>query len=155
MKKIVVILLFLTAPVWADSQCHDDFVRLRGNDKNAQFKVELADTAQSQAKGLMHRKSLPRYSGMLFVFPKPKPAVFWMRNTLIPLDMLFFDRTGRLEHIHHNAIPLDDTQIKGGDEIQYVLEINAGLAKRFGLETGMTLQHPSIDERYAAWGCDP
>ncbi len=92
-------------------------------------------------------------AGMLFVYDEPQFVSFWMRNTLIPLDMLFLDATGTVQHIHENAIPLDETAIPGGDDIQYVLEINGGLSSRLGITVGSALRHPSIGDN-AAWACE-
>ena len=93
------------------------------------FSVEVVDDAAERAQGLMFRESLPKFSGMLFVYETPQPVAFWMRNTLIPLDMLFFDGAGRLARIKRDATPHDETPIIGGDDIRYVLEINGGLAR--------------------------
>ena len=111
------------------------------------------DTAEGRAQGLMNRESLGRFSGMLFVYDTPQPVAFWMENTLIPLDMLFFDETGALRRIHENAVPLDRTPIPGGDDIRFVLEINGGLARTLGIEEGAELRHPAIDQTLAAWPC--
>lgn len=119
----------------------------------AGFNIELADDPKERSLGLMNRKSLPQSAGMLFAYEKPQAVSFWMRNTLIPLDMIFMDATGRVTHIHENAIPLDETGIPGGDDVQYVLEINGGLARRLGVEVGSELRHPVIGEA-AAWPCD-
>lgn len=139
----------------AAAECRDDRVDLRGPWGQAAFTVELADTDASRAQGLMHRPSMPRFSGMLFVFePPPGRAVFWMENTLIPLDMLFLDETGTVTRIHHEARPLDRTPIDGGDAVLYVLEINGGMARRLGIAEGSALRHPRIDPALAAWPCD-
>ena len=90
---------------------------------------------------------------MLFVYDAPQIATFWMRNTLIPLDMIFADETGVVTHVHENAVPLDETTINGGENVQYVLEINGGLAGRLGIEPGTQLRHPSIGN-LAAWSCE-
>ncbi len=95
---------------------------------------------------------MARSSGMLFVYERPQPVSFWMRNTLIPLDMIFMDETGTVRHVHENAIPLDETGIPGGPDIQFVLEINGGLAGRLGIAEGSELRHPSIGPD-AAWTC--
>jgi uncharacterized membrane protein (UPF0127 family) len=95
-----------------------------------------------------------RYEDMLFVYETPQPVAFWMENTLIPLDMLFFDASGKLERVHENARPLDRTPIPGGNDIRFVLEINGGLATELGIEPGAELRHPSIDQAEAAWPCD-
>jgi len=151
-------IVLATAVMAADpayAACRDDRVELRGPWGNAAFTVEVADTAETRATGLMHRPSMPRYSGMLFVFePPPGTAVFWMENTLIPLDMLFLDETGRVTRLHHDAVPLDRTAIHGGDAVMYVLEINGGMARRLGITEGTELRHPAIPAELAVWPCD-
>jgi uncharacterized protein len=137
----------------AAQDCAEDAVDLRDGDSVLRFKVEVADDAEQRAQGLMFRESLPRFSGMLFVYPKAGPVAFWMENTLIPLDMLFFDASGTLATVHPNARPLDRTPIPGGDEIRFVLEINAGLAAELGIEPGAELRHPAVDQTEAAWPC--
>jgi uncharacterized membrane protein (UPF0127 family) len=102
----------------------------------------------------MFRDGLPRFSGMLFVYETPQPVAFWMENTLIPLDMLFFDSSGTLTRVHPNARPLDRTPIPGGDGVRFVLEINGGLAAELGIEPGAELRHPAIDQTQAAWPCE-
>lgn len=101
----------------------------------------------------MHRASLPMFEGMLFVYDHPQPVHFWMRNTLIPLDMLFVSQAGEITKIHENAIPLDETAIFGGDQVFAVLEINGGLAKKLQIETGSVVQHPAFNPALALWSC--
>lgn len=132
--------------------CRDDAVLLRGDWGQARFNVELVDTDASRALGLMHRQELPRSSGMLFVYDTPRAMAFWMRNTLIPLDMLFIDYTGVVTRIHENAIPHDETPIPGGIGLA-VLEINGGMARALGITVGSQLRHPSFDQNSAAWPC--
>jgi uncharacterized protein len=148
--------LSLLAATAASAECRPDRVELRGPWGTAAFTVEVADTPESRALGLMNRPSMPRYSGMLFIFePPPGRASFWMENTLIPLDMLFLDQEGRVSHVHHEARPLDRTPIHGGDAVMYVLEINGGMARRLGITEGSELRHPGIDPELAAWPCEP
>lgn len=137
----------------AQSACRDDQVDLRGNWGQVRFAVEIADTDATRARGLMHRESMPRFSGMLFVYDRPDRAVFWMENTLIPLDMLFVDETGRVSRIHHEARPLDRTSIDGGPDILMVLEINGGMARRLGITEGSELRHARLDPAKALWPC--
>ena len=137
----------------AFAQCAPDQVLVKGDFGQARFSVDLADSGEERAKGLMFVESMPTMSGMLFVYEAPQHATFWMRNTLIPLDMIFMDETGTITHIHPNAKPLDETIIDGGKGVLFVLEINGGLAKRLGLKVGDVLQHPSIGEK-AAFPCD-
>lgn len=133
--------------------CRADRVSLRGPWGRARFDVELADDDASRAKGLMNRPEMPRRAGMLFIYPRPQRASFWMRNTLIPLDMIFADREGRVTKVHSNAIPLDETMIDGGRNVRFVLEINGGLAERYGIAPGTLLRHPAIGPS-AAWPCN-
>jgi uncharacterized membrane protein (UPF0127 family) len=143
--------------VWGQAafaqDCSVDTVYLKGSWGNARFTVELADEPEEQALGLMNRASLPLAAGMYFVNRQPRTTSFWMRNTLIPLDMLFIDARGVVQHIHHNAIPLDETPIMGGDDILTVLEINGGLAARLGIDVGTQVRHPAHDEWSPAWPC--
>lgn len=134
--------------------CREDQVNLRGDWGSARFSVEVADDNQERAVGLMNRSSMPRSHGMLFVYDGPTRASFWMRNTLIPLDMIFLDPTGTVTHIHENAVPLDETPIFGGDGVLAVLEINGGLSSAIGIEVGSQLRHPAFDAQQAAWPCD-
>lgn len=142
---------FLGAGAWA--ACRQDQVELRGDWGKARFSVEVADDAREQAVGLMHRPSMPTSAGMLFVYATPRSLSFWMRNTLIPLDMLFIDPQGVVQHIHHNAVPLDETPISGGDGLLSVLEINGGLAKRLGITVGSQLRHPAFEKHAPLWPC--
>lgn len=134
-------------------ECRENLAALRGDWGQAQFTIEVADTNAERAKGLMNRDSMPKSAGMLFVYPRPKTVGFWMKNTLIPLDMIFMDRTGTVRHIHHRAQPGDLQPKFGGDNIQYVLEINGGLAEQMGMAPGTQLRHPAIPEDRAAWPC--
>ena len=87
---------------------------LRGDWGVAGFNVEVADDPKERERGLMFVTEMPFSAGMLFVYEEPRRAVFWMKNTLIPLDMIFMDPSGVVTHIHENAIPRDLTGIDGG-----------------------------------------
>jgi len=128
----------------ASAQCALDTVTVRGDFGQARFAVDVADDPAERGQGLMHVEQMPTMTGMLFVYEAPQTASFWMRNTLIPLDMIFASADGTVQTVHAKAIPLDETPILGGDDIQYVLEINGGLAARLGIAPGAVLQHPSI-----------
>lgn len=133
--------------------CRADTVVLRGDWGQARFSVELADTPQTRSQGLMFRESMPRSAGMLFIYDAPQRATFWMRNTLIPLDMIFTDESGVVRHIHHEAVPGDETTIDGGSGILTVLEINGGLARAMGITVGSQMRHPAFASAAAAWPC--
>ena len=116
------------------------------------FSVELADTPEKRAYGLMNREALAPDAGMLFIYERPAEAAFWMKNTLIGLDIIFADARGEVVSVQANAIPGDLTPLYGGEAIQFVLEINAGLAARSGIGPGSQLRHPAIGDA-ALWPC--
>ena len=147
-----VLLGWMPGAAWA-AGCRADTVYLKGGWGQVRFKVELADSAAERAQGLMNRTALANSAGVLIVYPHPQAVAFWMRNTLIPLDMLFIDEAGRVQHIHENAIPLDETPIPGGDDIRYVLEVNAGVLRQLGLTTGSVMRHPAVPSNLAVWPC--
>ncbi|MFD2738681.1 DUF192 domain-containing protein [Sulfitobacter aestuarii] len=146
-------LAFVASVSAAAAGCREDQVFLRGDWGQARFSVEVADDPEARARGLMFRESLPASAGMLFVYEKPQPLSFWMRNTLIPLDMLFVDAGGVVRRIHHMARPHDETAIIGGDDLLSVLEINGGMARRLGITEGSALRHPAFSGPAAAWPC--
>ena len=100
------------------------------------FTVEVARTPEQQAQGLMHRQSLAPDRGMLFPYAPPQPVAFWMKNTLIPLDMIFIASDGRIVGIAANTTPLSTTPVSVGRPSRYVLEVAGGYAARAGIATG-------------------
>ena len=150
--------LIISGLIWclggmAQAACAPDTVELRGPSGTQRFSVEVADHPAEQAQGLMFREKLATSAGMLFVFPKPKRAQFWMKNTLIPLDMIFIDAAGVVTRVHPDAVPQDVTAIDGGTGVAFVLEINGGLAKRMGIVAGSEMRHPAIEQSIASWAC--
>ena len=133
--------------------CSVNRVDLRWEGGAVRFQTEVAETPEEKAVGLMNRPQMPRFSSMLFVYDQERSVSFWMENTLIPLDMLFFNSKGELQKIHEEAIPLDRTAIPGGDNIQYVLEINGGMARDLGIELGAEMRHPALDSDISNWDC--
>lgn len=135
MKKILLagwIMIVLSA-------CGHQQHRVSLNDKR--FIVELADTDQSRAMGLMYRQQLKDDEGMLFVFPDSKHRAFWMKNTLIALDILYFDQNKKLVSISESTPPCKNTTTRcpnypSAKPAKYVLEINAGLSEQYGFKTG-------------------
>lgn len=146
--------MLLASAVSAAAACAPDVVELKGPRGVARFSVELADTDASRSRGLMFREKMAASAGMLFVYDRPGRAVFWMKNTLIPLDMVFADASGTVQRVHANAIPHDETPIDGGDGVLAVLEINGGLARRLGIGPGTVMRHPAFAPGTAAWPCD-
>jgi len=155
MIRLILAMVLALLPFAAQSMCRADSVEVRTpGGMIAKFRIEVADTEGTRALGLMHRTELPKSAGMLFVYPRPLHATFWMKNTLIPLDMLFADASGLVTRVHKMARPLDETVIDGGRNVQFVLEINGGLAQRMGLVEGSVLRHPAIDPGVAVWPCE-
>ena len=144
---------FCLAPVIASADtCSLDVVDLRWDGGSSRFNVELADEHHERMQGLMFREEMGRYAGMLFVYPHEQRVSFWMQNTLISLDMLFFDSKGVLQNVQENAVPMDPTSLIGGDAIQYVLEVNAGMVEKLGIKVGAELRYPLIPDDVAVWG---
>lgn len=153
LKALLASLMMISgSSAWAEA-CREDVVQLRSDGSELRFQVELADTPQERSRGLMFRESLPPRAGMLFVYEQPQRAAFWMKNTLIPLDMIFVDVTGTVTHVHHQAIPGDLTAIEGGTGVFSVLEINGGLARKYGIAPGSVLRHEVFSDGPAAWSC--
>jgi uncharacterized protein len=106
------------------------------------FTVEVAETPAQMEQGLMFRRKLADNAGMLFDFKQPTMATMWMRNTLIPLDMLFVDAQGRIVNIHERAVPQSDDVIASAAPVRAVIELNGGTAARLGIVPGDKVQHP-------------
>jgi uncharacterized membrane protein (UPF0127 family) len=100
------------------------------------FAVEIADTDQARAKGLMFRKEMPEGRGMLFDFHRDQEVSFWMENTYIPLDMIFIRGDGRILRIAENTEPLSTKLIPSGGPIRAVLEVIGGTARKLGIAPG-------------------
>jgi len=144
MKAAATAALISLAASAAHGACANDVATVVGDFGQANFRIDVADDPQERAQGLMFVEEMPTLGGMLFIYEKPQRASFWMRNTLIPLDMLFLDQTGVITRLHENAIPGDETPIPGGDNIAAVLEINGGMSARLGIAEGDAIQHPSF-----------
>lgn len=110
--------------------------------REIKFDVELALDDTQRARGLMFREKLGPYDGMLFDFYKDAPVSFWMKNTLIPLDMVFIAGDGTIKSIHANAVPHSTETIPSQFPVRAVLEINGGSAKLLGIKPGDKVLHP-------------
>jgi len=106
--------------------------------------VELAVTPAQEEQGLMYREHLNPDAGMLFVFNDTAPRSFWMKNTLIPLDMLFVAADGRIVDIHERAVPLSEDIIPSQMPARAVLELNGGTVARLGIKVGDLVRHKSF-----------
>lgn len=105
------------------------------------FRVEIADTPKTRMRGLMFRKSMPQDQGMLFDFKSEEPVSMWMKNTHIPLDMVFVARDGRVASIAADTEPFSEKIISSGEPALAVIELNAGAARRISLAPGDMVRH--------------
>jgi uncharacterized membrane protein (UPF0127 family) len=106
------------------------------------FKVEWAKTWPQKERGLMYRKDMAIDHGMLLDYDPPQQAAIWMKNTLIPLDIVFIAADGTIESIFYGAKPHDETPMPSKGPVRAVLELNAGVVKLLGIEVGDRVEHP-------------
>jgi uncharacterized membrane protein (UPF0127 family) len=112
--------------------------------RKVSFRVEVARTPEEHERGLMWREHLDADAGMLFVFDEPREQVFWMKNTLIPLDMIFIARDGRILGIVESAVPRTETARRVAGLSQYVLEIGGGQSAKQGIRAGQLIELQSV-----------
>jgi uncharacterized membrane protein (UPF0127 family) len=110
------------------------------------FEVEVASTREQRARGLMFRKAIPERDGMLFDFGRDQEIRMWMKDTLIPLDMIFIESDGRILRIEQNAEPESLRLISSGGQACAVLEVKAGTATKFGISVGDRVTNLSTDQ---------
>ncbi|MBP2533905.1 DUF192 domain-containing protein [Agrobacterium tumefaciens] len=151
-KSAVMALLFFMLAGTAQAQERQAFTSEpltieTASGKTHDFVAELALDDAQRAQGLMFRKSMPSEYGMLFDFGEARAVAMWMRNTLIPLDMLFIGSDGRITHIHENAVPHSEAIISSRGPIKFVLELNGGAAKRSGIKPGDMVRSAQIGNR--------
>jgi len=111
-----------------------DFVQPDGSVAASIF-IEIAETPETQMKGLMGRQRLADTQGMLFVFERVKPRNFWMKGTPVPLDILFVGSDGYVVHMAESTPPMSNQRVTSGEPVKYVVEVGAGFAKRFKIDT--------------------
>ena len=124
----------------------DNLVLHQADGTERAFDVELAVNPQQQAQGLMYRQSLAADAGMLFIYRPARPVSMWMKNTLIPLDMLFIAEDGEIVKTVERTVPLSLTTISSDDRVRAVLEINGGTINRLGIRPGDRLVHPAFED---------
>ena len=106
--------------------------------------VEIADTAEKRQLGLMYRPKLPELQGMLFLFPHEEPLSFWMKNTPLPLDIIFINTAHTIVSIAQHATPFSETPLISGSPVQFVLEVNGEFCQRHGIAVGDRVEFPGI-----------
>jgi uncharacterized membrane protein (UPF0127 family) len=134
--------LVLAWPASAQTSFETTSLAIESASGTLNFEVELASTPDQRRQGLMFRESLAADQGMLFDFGDTAPVTMWMRNTFIPLDMLFIDAEGRIARIVTDTEPLSDAVIGSGNPVRAVLELAAGTSAELGIAVGDRVIHP-------------
>lgn len=124
----------------------DTLVLITADGAEHRFSVELAQTPEERAFGLMFQESLAPDSGMLFDYGRPRRVTMWMKNTLIPLDMLFIAADGRIRNIRERAVPQSLAPIPSDGRVRGVLELRGGTVDRLGIAAGDLVRHPIFTE---------
>lgn len=131
----------LTVPI--DARMRTERLWLQPSGANeVPIDIEVADTPEEKAMGLMFRTELADSQGMLFAYPAPRELTMWMRNTYIPLDMLFIRPDGIIHRIERRATPLSERVISSGGPVMAVLELPGGAAERLGIKEGDRVRYP-------------
>ena len=130
-----------TEPITFTKEGELEIYRAETDSLIAKLDIEIADTDYEIQTGLMYRESMELNQGMLFVFPDMAYHSFYMKNTLIPLDLVFINDQLRIATIKQDTRPLDESGISSEVPVQYVLEVNAGLSARWGLEAGDRIEY--------------
>lgn len=131
-------------PMFGAETLRRETVVLVTKDRRIEMQAEIADTAQSRALGLMFRPTLADDAGMLFLYDEVGDIQMWMRNTYIPLDMVFITAEGTVRRIEHEAEPFSEIDISSGGPVAAVLELKGGAAARLGLAPGDRIEHPRL-----------
>jgi uncharacterized membrane protein (UPF0127 family) len=108
------------------------------------FSIEIANTPQEQEQGLMYRRSMPDDHGMLFAFDQSEPLAFWMKNTPMPLDLVFVSSRGEVRAVRQGT-PFSTDIISPNEPVRFVLELKAGIAEKAGISDGVVMRHPVIE----------
>lgn len=132
----------ITSNVNGSADATKKLVILASDGREHAFNIELALSPREQEKGLMNRRELAADAGMLFYFGVEKERSFWMKNTLIPLDMIFIRADGTIHHIHENARPNDLSSHPSRGPVAAALELNGGTARKLNIQPGDTVRHP-------------
>ena len=149
MKNYIYILIFISIAFTNananEIKFQNSSLTIQTKDSEYIFNIEIAITEQERSRGLMHRKELKQTEGMLFLYPKKQIIKMWMKNTLIPLDMIFINNSGKIIDIFKMTIPKDLTPIGPDVKLKGVLEINGGLTSYLNINKGDFIIHPSLN----------
>jgi uncharacterized protein len=137
-------MLALALPLDRATAAGTDTLVLKTESGEHSYTVEIADTDRERATGLMFRGSLPEKSGMIFLYDPPQRVGMWMRNTYIPLDMVFITAEGTVRRVEADTEPFSTDLIRSGGEVAAVLELNAGQAAKIGVKPGDRVIFPGL-----------
>lgn len=140
------LLVLLVGPAVAQEWETDELAIETRDGEQHEFTVELALTDEQRAQGLMFRESLAPDAGMLFLYDQDRPRAMWMKNTLIPLDMLFIDGQGKIVRIAQRTTPLSESSIGSGRPVRAVLELAGGTSQRLGIRVGDRVIYEGFDD---------
>lgn len=140
LHRIVAIFILLAAPAALAADGKEELAIVTANGRHV-FRVEIADDPEERMRGLMFRKSLAADAGMLFLSGRVAPQSFWMKNTEIPLDLLFIARDGRIADMHERAVPFSLEPMRSKVPVWAVLEVAGGTADRLGVKPGDRVEH--------------
>ena len=144
-RLLLILLLALPTAAAAEEKFERDTLEIVSRDgERHRFTVELAKTPAQQQQGLMFRREMALDAGMLFLYDRDGPIHMWMKNTLIPLDMLFIQADGRIAHIAERTVPFSEDTISSRRRVRAVLELNGGTADRLGIQVGDRIVHPAF-----------
>ena len=144
LRRVGAVLAIAAIVLPASALADESRLALHSQTGDYDFSVQVVDTPESRAQGLMFVTELADDAGMLFDFKEERPVSFWMRNTFIPLDMIFVGADGVIKTIHVNARPHDVTSIPSEVPVQFVLEIPGGRSVEIGLKPGDTMEHDRV-----------
>jgi len=120
-------------------------LRIKSGERMHTFEAEVAATDRQRARGLMFREEMAADRGMLFIFEGEGERYFWMKNTPLPLDIVYIGEAGQIVSIAENTTPFSEAVIPSGKPAKFVLELNAGTTSKLGIVAGDTVSSPSID----------
>ena len=141
---LLALLAGTTSPALAQQGFPKGELTIQSGSKAHKFTVEIARTRDQRAQGLMWRRKVPKNTGMLFLHPSDKILQMWMKNTLVPLDMLFIDRSGTIVQIKERTVPHSTAVISSRQKARAVLELAGGTVSRLGVKPGDRVLHKAF-----------
>ena len=145
MMKVFPRLVFLMAlmPALLGASGIREVVLIETASSQYRFEVEVADDVSERAEGLMYRETLADNAGMLFIYSRPQPVEFWMKNTPLSLDIVYVRADGTIARIAENTTPMSEELIPSGEPVKAVLEVKAGTMRALGVAAGDRLRNPT------------